>query len=301
MWVDQVNDQKYFPLSHLKEGQGLFDVFNSSLSEYAVLGFEFGYSLFTDKKLVIWEAQYGDFANGAQIIIDQYISSSEQKWMHQSPIVLMLPHGYEGQGPEHSSGRMERFLQLCGHDNMQIVNCTLPAQLFHVLRRQALRAVKKPLVLFTPKAILRHPLCVSPLNAFSQGSFEEVLDDPKALSSPKKLIVCSGKIYYELFEEREKRKTDAVAIVRIEQLYPLHVGKLKVLMQKYSGCKECLWVQEEHANMGAWDYIRPQLQDLLPKEIPLRYVGRDRSAATATGSHHLHKQQLASIIEEVFK
>ncbi len=301
MWVDQVNAAKYFPLSHLKQGQGLFDVFNSPLSEYAVLGFEFGYSLMYPEALIIWEAQYGDFDNGAQIIIDQFLTSSEQKWSHRSSLTLMLPHGYEGAGPEHSSGRIERFLQLAGNDNIRIVNCTNPAQLFHVLRRQALSPIKKPLILFTPKALLRHPLFVSPLSAFTSGTFQEILDDPSAPPQPKKLLLCSGKVYYDLIAEREKRKVETLAVVRIEQLYPLNMERLVELLKKYTGIEQCLWVQEEHSNMGAWEYIRPLLTEALQGKCPLNYAGRERSASPAAGTHALHKKQLAALMEDAFK
>jgi 2-oxoglutarate dehydrogenase E1 component len=300
IWIDQVKDQKYFPLSHLKKGQGLFDVFNSHLSEFAVLGFEFGYTLGNPGALVIWEAQFGDFANGAQVIIDQYLSSSEQKWTHSSSLVLMLPHGLEGQGPEHSSARMERFLQLCGDDNLQIVNCSTPAQLFHVLRRQMLRTVRKPLVIFTPKALLRHPECISALKEFSTGSFQEVIDDPSVSSFCKKLFFCSGKVYYDLIAEKEKRKASDIAFVRLEQLYPFPLQKVKDVIQKYSQAQDVAWVQEEHSNSGAWEYIRPILEKELESK-KLRYVGRPRSASPAAGSHALHKKQLLQMMEEAFK
>lgn len=301
LWMDQVNAAKYFPLSHLKQGQGLFDVFNSPLSEYAVLGFEFGYSLMYPEALIIWEAQYGDFDNGAQIIIDQFVTSSEQKWSHKSSLTLMLPHGYEGAGPEHSSGRIERFLQLAGNDNMQIVNCSNPAQLFHVLRRQALSPVKKPLILFTPKALLRHPLFVSPLSDFTSGAFQEMLDDPAGPLQPKKLILCSGKVYYDLTAEREKRKAEKLVLVRIDQLYPFNTERLQELLKKYAGFEHCLWVQEEHSNMGAWEYIRPLLTEALQGKCPLKYVGRERSASPAAGSYALHKKQLAALLEDAFR
>jgi 2-oxoglutarate dehydrogenase E1 component len=301
MWVDQVNQEKYFPLSHLSTKQGLFDIFNSSLSEYASVGFEFGYSLVYLKALVLWEAQFGDFANGAQIVIDQYLASSEQKWGQRSNLALLLPHGYEGQGPEHSSARLERFLQLCGDDNMRIVNCTTPAQLFHLLRRQALDPVRKPLILFTPKAILRHPLNVSPIGEFSGGAFQEILDDPKAQLKPQRLFFCSGKIYYDLVQEREKRGKTDMAFVRIEQLYPLNQKRLKEILLKYQGFQECLWVQEEHSNMGAWEYIRPFLSEALDGKMTLRYIGRARSASPAAGSYSLHKKQTTAILDEVFK
>ncbi|MBI2743364.1 MAG: 2-oxoglutarate dehydrogenase E1 component [Chlamydiales bacterium] len=300
MWIDNQNSNKYFPLSHLSKDQALFDLFNSALSEFATLGFEFGYSLFYPNSLTIWEAQFGDFANGAQVIIDQFLSSSEQKWNHGCNLTLFLPHGYEGQGPEHSSGRIERFLQLCGEENMQVANVTTPAQLFHLIRRQAKRKVQKPLILFTPKALLRHPLCVSSLNDFAAGGFEEMLDDPRDPKNPRRLILCSGKVYYDLVAEREKRAAFDVALVRIEQLYPLNSERLKQLVEKYKGFKECFWVQEEHQNMGAWEYIRAHIDDQL-NNMRVNYVGRGRSAATAAGSYALHKKQLAQLLEEAFR
>lgn len=299
MLIDQVSAQKYFPLAHLSDTQAPFEVYNSPLSEYAVLGFEFGYSLSYPQSLVIWEAQYGDFANGAQIIIDQYLSASEQKWAHRCNLTLMLPHGYEGQGPEHSSGRMERFLQLCGEENLRIVNCSTPAQLYHVLRRQVYSEAKKPLVIFTPKAILRHPQCVSSLEDFSNGAFQEVFDDPTHPIA-KKLLFCSGKVYYDLVAEREKRGAKDVAIIRIEQLYPLDEGKIKQILSSYSQAGDFVWVQEEHSNMGAGDYIRPLLQSILGQR-PLRYAGRGRSASPAAGSHALHKKQQIVLMDEAFK
>ncbi len=228
--VDQVKEQKYFPLSHLSKDQALFDVYNSPLSEYAVLGFDFGYSVSYPQSLVIWEAQYGDFANGAQVMIDQFISPSEQKWNLLSNLTLFLPHGYEGQGPEHSSGRMERYLQLSGHENMRVVNCTTPAQLFHLLRAQALSPIRKPLIVFTPKSVLRHPLCISSMNELTSGKFQEVIDDP--LPNPRKLLLCSGKIYYDLVQERQKRNANDIALVRIEQLYPFPEAQVKQIVGK---------------------------------------------------------------------
>jgi len=299
--VDIENAQKYFPLAHLQEGQAPFDVFNSPLSEFAILGFEFGYSLFYPKSLVLWEAQYGDFSNGAQVIIDQFIVTCEQKWMHKSNIVLLLPHGYEGQGPEHSSGRMERFLQLAGEENIRVANCSTPAQFFHLLRAQALNEKKKPLIVFAPKALLRHPACVSLPQEFSKGKFEEVLDDPAPLQERvRKLLFCSGKIFYELSAEREKRKVKDIAVVRLELLYPFHTEKVKEILSKYSGFSVCGWVQEEHRNMGAYEFIRPLIEELLQGKVPLTYIGRGRSASPAAGSHTLHKKQHDALIEEVF-
>ncbi len=296
MWVDQVEENtRYFPLSHLKNKKASFDIFNSPLSEFAVLGFEFGYSLFYPQSLVVWEAQYGDFGNGAQVIIDQFIAASEQKWGHRSGITLFLPHGYEGQGPEHSSGRMERYLQLSADENWQIVDCTTPAQLFHVLRRQALRKVQRPLVIFTFKALLRNPLVMSPLKDFAEGAFEEFIDDPKNISQPKRVLFCSGKVYYDLITER---KTDDIAVVRVEQLYPFHREKFQKLVDKYKSTQDLCWVQEEHSNMGAWNYIRPILQEATGKQI--RYIGRGASASTAAGSYALHKKQYIQMMQEAF-
>ncbi len=292
VWVDQENDSLYFPYSHLDAKQARFDVYNSPLSEFACLAFEYGYTWATPKGLVLWEAQYGDFSIGAQTVIDHYITTAEQKWARYSSLVLLLPHGYEGQGPEHSSARMERFLQLAALNNTQIANLTTPAQYFHILRRQALRPIKKPLIVFTPKSLLRLPACVSPFQDFTDGQFQEILDDPTPPEAPKKVLLCSGRVYYDLVIEREKRKSN-VAIVRIEQLYPLHVEKLNQVLSRYKNA-EYIWVQDEPQNMGAWDFLRSQLQ------IPLRYVGRERSPVTATGSHKQHKIEQDRFLNEAF-
>jgi 2-oxoglutarate dehydrogenase E1 component len=298
--MDQVKEDGYVPLKHLKERQGRFDIYNSPLSEFAVLGFEFGYSVANPDALVVWEAQFGDFSNGAQVIIDQFIASAEQKWNQKFALTLFLPHGYEGQGPEHSSARIERFLTLAGDQNMQVVNPTTPAQLFHLLRRQILRPLKKPLIVFTPKGLLRHPACISRLDDLSQGSFQELIDDPTQPKRARRLILCSGRIYYDLSAERDKLAVDDMAIVRIEQLYPLDVQRLKDIFRKYGAVRECIWVQEEPSNMGAWSFIRPILNELMPKEIDLKYVGRQRSASTAAGSHALHKKEHAAIMDALF-
>lgn len=300
IWMDQVEEKAYYPLKNLREGQGRFDIYNSPLSEYAVLGFEYGYSEADPNTLVIWEAQFGDFSNGAQIVIDQFIVPGEQKWGVKSGLTLFLPHGYEGQGPEHSSARMERFLSMTGHSNIRIANPTTPAQFFHLLRKQQLDKIKKPLIIFTPKGLLRKPECVSSLSDFTKGGFEEVLDDPSKPKHVKKLLLCSGRIYYDIAAEREKLHAKEIAIIRIEQLYPLHLEKLKDLIEKYEGFKEIIWVQEEPSNMGAWDYIRSILWDLLPKGKQLKYIGRERSASTAVGSHILHKKELAAILSAIF-
>ena len=300
MWVDQKNADKYFPLCRLKPDQGRFDVFNSPLSEYAVLGFEFGYSLAFPEALVLWEAQFGDFSNGAQIIIDQYIATAEQKWSKTSAVTLLLPHGYEGQGPEHSSARMERFLQLSGDANQQVVNPTTPAQLFHLLRAQVMRDVQKPLIVFTPKGLLRHPECVSSLSDFTDQPFQPLLDDPKPPKKCETLVLCNGRIYYDLNGERESRKAKGTAILRVEQLYPLDKKGIKELLKRYKGFKRLLWVQEEPSNMGAWDYIRPELLQLIGKGEKIEYVGRRRSASPAVGSLELHKKEHAGMMKKVF-
>jgi len=297
MWMDQEKELKYFPLSRLKEEQGRFDVFNSPLSEYAALGFEYGYSLSYPNALVMWEAQFGDFANGAQIVIDQFLCTGEEKWGRFSGLVLMLPHGYEGQGPEHSSGRMERFLQLAGNENIQVCNPTTPAQLFHLLRRQVMRKIRKPLIIFTPKALLRHRDCVSRLCDLSQGRFEEVLDDREPPKKCRQLLLCSGKIYYDLMAERRERGVSDVAILRLEQLYPLDQKGLMALVERYSGFERVLWVQEEPRNMGAWDFVRPHLRDF---GLDVGYVGRARSASPAAGVHHQHVSELREIMDGVF-
>lgn len=295
VWVDQQKpDSRYYPLAHLQMKKASFDVYNSPLSEYAVLGFDFGYSLFYPNALVVWEAQFGDFANGAQIIIDQYIASAHQKWGHRCSITLFLPHGNEGQGPEHSSARIERFLQLSADNNWQIANCTTPAQFFHLLRGQPKRKDRRPLVVFTPKALLRHPQCNSPVASLTQGQFEEFLLDPA--ENPRLVLLCSGKIYYDL---TAAKKQNDVVIIRIEQLYPFHRDKFENLVQKYKSAKVWRWVQEEHANGGAWSYIRPLLEEVYGKAV--QYAGRGHSASTAAGSHALHKKQFDQLMKDAYQ
>jgi 2-oxoglutarate dehydrogenase E1 component len=296
-WVDQEDETRYFPLAHLRGDQGRFEIFNSPLSEYAVMGFELGYSWSAPQTLVIWEAQFGDFFNGAQIIIDQFLSSAEQKWHRPSSLVLLLPHAFEGQGPEHSSARLERFLQLCAEDNFRIVNPSTPAQYFHILRKQALQKCKKPLVLFTPKSLLRDPACTSSLIEFSEGSFQEVLDDPQPPENPKVLLLCCGHIFYDLLKERKNRKE--FWIVRIEQLYPLHKEKLKKLISLHE-VLDVRYVQEEPKNMGAWGFLSSQLQELLPANASLRYVGRKASASPCSGSRREHEEELKILLQEAF-
>lgn len=298
---DQKEENKYFPLNHLKPDQGRFDVFNSPLSEYGCLGFEFGYSAERRDALVLWEAQFGDFSNGAQIIIDQFLSTSEQKWGLSVGLTLLLPHGYEGQGPEHSSARMERFLALSGQQNMRVVNPTTPAQLFHLIRKQALANTKKPLIAFTPKGLLRHPLCVSKIDELTHGSFKEILDDPNPPKKAKRLAFCTGRIFYDLYRAREENETDDLAIIRIEQLYPLHTDALEKIVSQYPDVEEYFWIQDEPKNMGAWDFIRPYLRDLSPDRKKPHYIGRERSASPAAGSYMLHKKQHVAILDAIFR
>lgn len=302
MWVDQKNARKYFPLNHLTKDQGRFDLYNSSLSEYAALGFEFGYSLANPNSLVLWEAQFGDFANGAQIIIDQYIATAEQKWGSQLKLVLLLPHGYEGQGPEHSSGRIERFLSLAGFYNMQVCVPSTPAQLFHLLRRQAKRNLKKPLIIFTPKSLLRNPLCVSAPKDLTSGTFQEIIDDPRPGPGVKRILFCMGKIYYELVEARERLQVNDMAIVRVEQLYPLHLTRLKQILEKYPSTADLFWVQEEPSNMGAWKFIKHYFDEVTGKErAAIQYIGRPPNASPATGSFARHKKESTDLMNAVFK
>ena len=290
------SEEKYTPLQYISPGQASFEVYNSSLSEYGVLAFEYGYSLASPYALTIWEAQFGDFFNGAQIVIDQYISSAEEKWRIMNSLVLLLPHGFEGQGPEHSSGRIERFLQLCAENNMQVANCTTPANFFHLLRRQVHRDFRKPLVVFTPKSLLRHPQCISSIEEFAGGHFEEVLDDqhvnPDEVS---RVNFCTGKVYYDLQAEREKRGRFDVAFVRVEQLYPLPLEKMRTVIRKYRNAKVFAWVQEEPANMGAWSFMLRNF-----KEVKLLLVSRPESGSPATGSSKLHALQQAKIIDKAF-
>jgi 2-oxoglutarate dehydrogenase E1 component len=313
--IDQENETRYKPLNHIREGQAKYEVINSMLSEEAVLGFEYGYSLSEPNALTLWEAQFGDFANGAQVLFDQFISSGERKWLRMSGLVCLLPHGYEGQGPEHSSARLERFLQMCAEDNMQVANCTTPANYFHILRRQLKREFRKPLILMTPKSLLRHPKCKSPLSEFGPDSVFQrwYHDDAERLSGgPVKLakdgkirrvILCSGKVYFDLIEDREKRGIDDVYILRIEQLYPF---PLKSVAQELSRFKnaDVVWCQEEPQNMGSWTFVEPYLEWVLgqagTKAKRPRYAGRAAAAATATGLMSRHQAQLKAFLDEAF-
>ncbi len=294
--VDTNTEERYIPLNHLKEGQAEFCVYDSLLSEAAVLGFDYGYSLDEPHMLIMWEAQFGDFANGAQVIIDQFIASAESKWGRASGLVLLLPHGYEGQGPEHSSARLERFLQLCAEENIQVAVPSTPAQYFHLLRRQVRRGFRKPLIVMTPKSLLRHKQAVSPVEQMTVGHFHDVLDDPAAPDRARRVLLCSGKIYYDLAARRaEVGGQRDVAIIRLEQLYPWPAELLSSVLAKYKTAREWVWVQEESQNMGAWTFVSPRLADLLGASV--QYVGRDASASPATGSKLVHDREQAEIVE----
>ena len=310
--INQDTEERFYPLNHIRTGQKRYDVIDSMLSEYAVLGFEYGYSLAEPNALTLWEAQFGDFANGAQIMFDQFISSGESKWLRMSGLVVLLPHGFEGQGPEHSSARLERFLQMCGQDNWIIANCTTPANYFHVLRRQLHRNFRKPLILMTPKSLLRHKLAVSKAEEFTTGSsFHRVLwDDAEASSSAHKLkpdakikrvVMCSGKVYYDLLEERNARGLDDIYLMRFEQFYPFPAISAMKELQRFENA-EMIWCQEEPKNQGGWSFMEPNLEWVLErmkaKHNRLRYVGRSASASPATGLAAQHKFQQAALIDE---
>jgi len=312
--VDQENEDRYTPLNHISPDQARFEVINSMLSEEAVLGFEYGYSLAEPNALVCWEAQFGDFANGAQVVFDQFISAGERKWLRMSGLVCLLPHGYEGQGPEHSSARLERYLQMCAEDNMQVAYCSTPASYFHVLRRQMKRDFRKPLILMTPKSLLRHKRCVSPLADFAEGtSFHRVLrddaetgrDSVKLVRDDKirRVVLCTGKVYYDLLEDREKRGINDVYLLRVEQLYPFPVKSVTAALSRFKKA-DMIWCQEEPKNMGSWSFVEPYLEWAIKTagmkiERP-RYIGRSASAATATGLMSKHLSQLKSFLDEVF-
>lgn len=290
------SEEEYVPLSNLSAKQANFQIYNSLLSEYGVLGFDYGYSLAMPDSLTVWEAQFGDFNNGAQIIIDQFISSAEDKWRSMSGLVMLLPHGYEGQGAEHSSGRMERFLTLCAEQNMYVTNVTSPANYFHMIRRQLKSEIRKPLIVFSPKSLLRHPKCVSPLKDLVKGRFQELIDDSQAQASKvEKIIFCTGKIYFELLEEQESRKSSNTAIVRLEQLYPFPQKQFDAIVKKYSKAKNMVWAQEEPENMGAWPYILRLLRN-----TNIQVVSRAESGSPATGSSKRHAVEHKKLMNAVF-
>ncbi|MGA7327581.1 MAG: 2-oxoglutarate dehydrogenase E1 component, partial [Rhodomicrobium sp.] len=311
--TDQINEDQYIPLNHISKKQAPFEVINSMLSEEAVLGFEYGYSLAEPNTLVLWEAQFGDFANGAQVVIDQFLASGERKWLRMSGLTLLLPHGYEGQGPEHSSARLERYLQLSAEDNWQVANCTTPANYYHVLRRQLHRSFRKPLILMTPKSLLRHKRVVSPLSEFGQGAtFHRVLWDDaqtgiservKLVADDKmaRVVLCSGKVYYDLFEERESRAVDNVYLMRVEQLYPFPARALIQELGRFPNA-EIVWCQEEPKNQGAWTFVEPNIEWVLEhigaKYRRPRYAGRPSSASTAAGLMSKHTAELHAFLDE---
>ncbi len=293
------SEEEYVPLAQLNNGQAKFEIYNSHLSEYGVLGFEYGYALANPMSLVIWEAQFGDFVNGAQIMIDQFITSAETKWQRSNGLVMLLPHGYEGQGPEHSSGRIERFMEACADDNIQVANCTTPANFFHLLRRQLKRDFRKPLVVFTPKSLLRSAQCVSKLEEFTEGGFREVIDDTYVKAADvKRVLFCSGKVYYDLLEKQQADKRGDVAIIRLEQLYPTPYEQMDAVRTKYKKAKEYVWVQEEPENMGAWPYIARKFRK---SEFDFDVVSRKESSSTATGYAKQHIAQQLFIIGQAFE
>jgi 2-oxoglutarate dehydrogenase E1 component len=295
--VDAKTGERYTPINALGGDQAELCAYDSLLSEAAVLGFDYGYSLDEPNMLILWEAQFGDFANGAQVIIDQFIASAESKWGRASGLVMLLPHGYEGQGPEHSSARLERFLSLCAEDNIQVVYPSTPAQYFHVLRRQMKRDFRKPLIVMTPKSVLRRKEAVSPLAEFEPGrSFREVLDDPTNPERARRVVLCSGKVYYDLVAKREEfGKQRDVAILRLEQFYPWPAEMLKAAVGRYRSAQEWVWAQEESQNMGGWTFVALRLAETLGRSFG--YVGRDASASPATGSHHVHDREQTELVE----
>jgi len=295
--VIEDSDQKYIPLKHISEDQAPFHVFNSPLSEYGVLGFEYGYALAVPNGLNIWEAQFGDFNNTAQVIIDQYISSAEEKWGIMNGLTLLLPHGYEGQGPEHSSARMERFLSLCANNNMQIVNASTPANFFHVLRRQVNRDFTVPLIVFTPKSLLRHPKCMSTLDELAEGKFQEVINDNNVIDNEvRRVIFCTGKMYYDLLAKKEEYEAQDIALVRVEQLHPWPENQIQEIIKKYPNTRRWIWVQEEPENMGAWRYVKENLTD-----VNLQVVARLASGSPAVGLNKLHVLGQEEIIGKIFR
>lgn len=302
VWVDQKTEKTYIPLNHLKSSKAKLEILNSPLSEFAVLGYEYGYAFSSPETLVLWEAQFGDFANGAQVIIDQFIASSESKWHRLSGLVMLLPHGYEGQGPEHSSARLERYLQLCAEDNMHVANCTTPANYYHILCRQVLGSYRKPLVLMTPKSLLRHPLATSSFYDFAlKTKFLPVLEEEdSSIRNPRRLIICSGKVYYDLFHFRNSQKIKDVAIIRLEELYPFPEQELILVLKKHINA-EVIWCQEEPENMGAWFFVDRRLE-LAMKNAGMKYqrpiyVGRKASASTATGFSFIHEKEQLDVVQ----
>ena len=302
VWWDTESSvpKSYLPLRSLDPKQAWFSVYDSPLSEFSVLGFDYGYSLATPNSLTLWEGQFGDFVNGAQVIIDQFIAAAETKWFRSSGLVMLLPHGYEGQGPEHSSAFYERFLNLCADDNIQVINATTPAQYFHALRRQMKQKYRKPLIIMSPKSLLRHKECTSQLKDFSESHFRTVIDDDARPDDITRVLLCSGKVYYDLIEERRKRGVQHIAIVRLEQAYPFPAEELGKTLGRYTKAQDFYWVQEETENRGAWLFVRHREEQFMPKGRTLVYVGRTASPSPATGSHNQHMQELQAFMEKGF-
>lgn len=304
VFVDQNSEERFIPLANINDEQARFEVIDSPLSEVAVMGFEYGYAMAEPNALVMWEAQFGDFANGAQVVIDQFISSGEAKWLRMNGLVLLLPHGYEGQGPEHSSARLERYLQLCAEDNMQVVNCTTPANYFHVLRRQLNRDFRKPLIVMTPKSLLRHKKCISSLSDMAEGtSFHRVLDEADGSIKAKnvrRVVICSGKVYYDILEERQTRKSEDVKIVRLEQIYPFPAKRMASILAETPQA-DVVWCQEEPQNMGSWTFVRDYLEDAMSaagmSQSRPAYAGRKAAASPATGSASRHAAEQAALVD----
>lgn len=299
VWRDTETAEPYTPLNHLRSPQGRLCVYNSPLSEASVLGFEYGYSLSEPHMVIMWEAQFGDFVNGAQVIIDQFIVAARSKWQRYSGLVLLLPHGFEGQGPEHSNAYLERYLAACAEENIQVCVPTTPAQYFHVLRRQVKRPFRLPLVLMTPKSLLRYALAVSPVDDLVHGRFQEVLPDPAAPKETRRLILCTGKVYYDLLDARKSNGLEKVELVRVEQLYPCPADELKKIAESRQSLAEVVWAQEEPMNRGAWTYMEPRLRDIFPGRT-IQYAGRDAAASPAVGSLKTHRREQAALIEDAF-
>jgi 2-oxoglutarate dehydrogenase E1 component len=294
---DSKTGQKHSPLKVLKDAKAPFEIYNSALSELAVVGFEYGYSVVAPEALVLWEAQFGDFVNGAQVIIDQFISAGRAKWGQESRLVLLLPHGYEGQGPEHSSGRVERFLQLAAEDNMRVANCTTPAQYFHLLRRQALLEARRPLIVMTPKSLLRHPKATSRLAELASGSFQPILVDAQKDKDVQRVVLCTGKVYYDVMAKLDQLGSEAIAVIRVEELYPFPADHLREAFERFGNAEDFVWLQEEPQNMGSWSYIAPRIQSLLD-DATLTYVGRPERASPAEGYASDHETEQARIVAE---
>jgi 2-oxoglutarate dehydrogenase E1 component len=299
--IDYETGEEFAPLAHVSPDQGKFWIYDSSLSEYAAMGFEYGYSLVHKDALVCWEGQFGDFMNGAQIIIDQFLAAAEDKWGQTSGLVLLLPHGYDGQGPEHSSARIERFLTLCAEDNMQVTNVTTAAQYFHLLRRQVRRQVRKPLIEFSPKYLLRAKESRSLASLLEKGSFQEVLDDDGVQdpASVKRIVLCSGKVAFDLLKRRDERQIPA-AVVRVEQLYPWPEQQVRAIIDRYENADSVFWVQEEPENMGPWPFTGGRLHNLAPDRVKIGHAQRVESGSPATGSARVHAQELEDLLEEAF-